>query len=373
MDEYKKIKENIVHLSRLALSGRRQDIQTYVRRIARNYKTVYPDLSDELSGIVREAPSNDSPVRSSGMSQVPVDLDSRLQLVRLEQFPTFDFNPIWMPEVLYHFDQLISERSKEKELLKEGLFPTKSVLFVGPPGVGKTLGARWLAAQLKKPLLILDLSAVMSSFLGRTGANLRNVIDYAKSIDCILLLDELDAVAKRRDDAGEIGELKRLVTVMLQEIDDWPHNNLLIGATNHPDLLDPAIWRRFDLHVHFPLPDAEHVAKTLSAYLKLDKSIDKGWEEILTILFTGKSFSDIERNIMKIRRESVIQQKPMEELMSEYIRAHFDSLPRQQKTFLAANLNRLGISQRKVQDMTGVSRDTIRRAKLEIDNNNNAK
>ena len=76
----------------------------------------------------------------------------------------------------------------------------------------------------------------MSSFLGRTGGNLRLVLDYAKGQDCILLLDELDAIAKRRDDATEVGELKRLVTVLLQEIDDWPATGLLLAATNHPDV-----------------------------------------------------------------------------------------------------------------------------------------
>ena len=97
--------------------------------------------------------------------------------------------------------------------------PTRSALFTGPPGVGKTLAAKWMARELGQPLAILDLSAVMSSFLGRTGSNVRAVLDFARDRRCILLLDEFDAVAKRRDDTSEIGELKRLVTVLLQEID----------------------------------------------------------------------------------------------------------------------------------------------------------
>src|SRR5665213_3572636 len=128
-----------------------------------------------------------------------------------------------------------------------------------PPGVGKTLAARWIARELHRPLLTLDLSAVMSSFLGRTGANVRHVLDYAKGVDCVLLLDELDSIAKRRDDASDVGELKRLVTVLLQEIDDWPSTGLLIAATNHSDLLDPAVWRRFEMRVNFPMPGDESV------------------------------------------------------------------------------------------------------------------
>ena len=113
--------------------------------------------------------------------------------------------------------------------------------------------------RTRPPLLILDLSAVMSSYLGRTGSNLRHVLDYAKSLDCVLLLDELDAIAKRRDDSSEIGKLKRLVTVLLQQLDDWPSAGLLIAATNHTDLLDHAVWCRFEELVKFGIPQQDTV------------------------------------------------------------------------------------------------------------------
>ncbi|KOO11114.1 AAA family ATPase, partial [Vibrio xuii] len=142
------------------------------------------------------------------------------------------------------FVQVLLEREYNDALLSEGLQPTKSIIFQGPPGVGKTLSARWLANQLDLPLLTLDLATVMSSFLGKTGSNVRAVLEHAMSFPCVLLLDEFDAIAKRRDDDRELGELKRLVTVLLQTIDEWPATSLLIAATNHGELLDPAIWRR---------------------------------------------------------------------------------------------------------------------------------
>ena len=212
-----------------------------LQRTARKYNAALPKLSEALNALLVESPTRASPLRRQADTPVPVDVDSRLHLMRVEVNPELDHELVLVPSVAQALKSIVDERQNLPALQKLGLMPSRTSLFVGPPGVGKTMSAYWLARELKKPLVILDLAAVMSSYLGRTGANLRHVLEYAKSIECVLLLDELDAIAKRRDDNSEVGELKRLVTVLIQQLDDWPASGLLIAATNHPDLLDPAI------------------------------------------------------------------------------------------------------------------------------------
>ena len=227
------------------------------------------------------------------------------------------------------------------------------------PESARTLAARWLARELNKPLLILDLAAVMSSYLGRTGANLRHVLDYAKALDCVLLLDELDAIAKRRDDRGEIGELKRLVTVLIQQIDDWPSTGLLVSATNHPDLLDPAIWRRFDLALEFPLPDRDAIHAYLISVLGHISGQAETWSRVLTIALEGQSFSDIDRELKSVRRKAALLDEPLDDHLVELIKGKRGS--KADRIALAAELVSAGVlSQRAAHEVTGVARETIR-------------
>lgn len=358
-DYQRRLEVHLVQLARLALSGRAQDIQMYVRRAARELRRFSPDVATELAKHVGSALPQ--VVRKSAViTSVPVDHESRLQLAKYEEPQPDVVVPILHHTLLPKLERLILERFREAELYQADLHPTRTVLFTGPPGVGKTLVSRWIAAALGRPLVTLDLAAVMSSFLGRTGNNVRQVLDYAKSTPCVLLLDEFDAIAKRRDDSSEIGELKRLVTVLLQEIDDWPATGLLIAATNHPNLLDPAIWRRFELIVEFPLPDDSLIEAAISHFLGRDaEGLPIG---ALVALFRGSSFSDIERDMALVRREAVLAKRRPSEVLVELVRARMQTtLPRHERHELAEAMLQLGLSQREVSELTGVSRDTLRK------------
>jgi len=354
--------EEFVHLTRLSLAGRGEDVTMYVQRLVRRLRSKYPDLAAELMEILREAPTRSSPLRKATPSPTPVDLDSRLALIRVERPEPGGDVPILAPQIDRELRQIIAEHHRADRLMSSGLLPTRTALFVGPPGVGKTLAAHWLAAELGLPLLVLDLAAVMSSLLGRTGTNLRHVIDYAKTQRCVLLLDEFDSIAKRRDDDSDIGELKRLVTVLLQQVDDWPGSSgVLIAATNHPELLDPAVWRRFDSMIEFPLPNlsARRTAIERFSAAKLPSAL----VEALALATEGRSFSDLERELARARRAAALAGEGQSiDVLMDLLEDQVTLLPLSDRRAVASNLVRSGAtSQRKAYDMTGVSRDTIRK------------
>lgn len=359
-EEYGEIRDELFHLARVALTGRPQDCHVLIRKLARQYKSADSELSEQLTGLLRQSPVRGSPVRRIAVTELPLDNDTRLPLVRLSETPQLEVEPVYDDLTWSALRQIVSERQSLERLRDAGIEPTRSVLFTGAPGVGKTFAAKWMARELGRPLVTLDLSAVMSSFLGRTGNNVRVVLDYAKAHDCVLLLDELDAVAKRRDDSTEIGELKRLVTVLLQEIDEWPATGLLLAATNHPDLLDPAVWRRFEMVVEFPLPHREHLTQVISGFL--DAPDDSPWPAILGVALSGSSFSAAAQKVQRARRMAVINDGDVVEELERLVRAAAEGLSRDDRQGLALRLmNDAGLSQRQASEITGVSRDTIRK------------
>ena len=360
MEDYAIKREDLVQLARLSLAGKPKDVQLYVRRLINRYRLEVPELAEQLGGILRDAAKNSSPLRGAVVDAIPVDLDSRLQLARPEYPVVIDTEPVWDVRVRDQLDQIVSERQREAELFEAALNPTKSALFTGPPGVGKTLAAKWIAQRLNRPLITLDLAAVMSSFLGRTGNNVRNVLDYAKGVSCVFLLDEFDAIAKRRDDAVEVGELKRLVTVLLQEIDEWPASGLLIAATNHPELLDPAVWRRFETIIKFPMPMESQIKEAVLRHIeKADEA--NLWSGIVAKALHGLSFAETERELLRAKRQSIMQQQPIEEQLKKIVHDRAHDLSREARSQLAVDLISVGLSQRESHEWTGVSRDTIRK------------
>lgn len=368
LDEMNEVQSDLAQIIRLALAEQSEDVRLFVARLVRKYRNTDPELAEQLDLYLRtkthraSAPMRKAMQPALPTQTLPVDDESRLSLLKVFKDTPDREQPLLSISLEETLSQLIQERRQTERLASMGLSPTRSAIFVGPPGVGKTLTARWLAAQLEVPLYVLDLTAVMSSLLGRSGSNLRTALDFAKRSPCVLLLDEIDAVAKRRSDETDIGELKRLVTVILQEVDEWPATGLLLAATNHPELIDPALWRRFDLVVNFKTPETPAVKAAIKRFLGPDFALFGRWIDILTFAFNGESFSDIERDIQRFRRAVALGTASDADLIEEFVKSRALVLDRQARIDLAVLLaKQTRLSQHTVSELTGVSRDTIRK------------
>ena len=168
MDELEEKNKDLVRLARLALTGRAQDVQTYVTRMSRKYQKLAPELAIQLKDLLKAAPTRRSPLRNEAMAAIPLDRDSHLHLLRFESDGLLEHEPIWQRHIDETLRQLVLEHQQVDALQSRGLAPTRTAIFTGPPGVGKTLAARWIARELERPLLTLD--SALRSIASSTAA-----------------------------------------------------------------------------------------------------------------------------------------------------------------------------------------------------------
>lgn len=371
------VEGDLADLARLAASGSVEDVRLFLARLVRKYRASNPELSSRLDaslsatrsraatpGVLRRRADSAAAGMSdpSAPAALPQDRDSGLELLRRFDDPAGLDHPLLPEGLLTQIDQLIRERESIDRLLERGIMPSRSVILVGPPGVGKTLTARYIAARLGQPLLLLDLSAVMSSLLGKSGANLRSALEFAKQRRAVLLLDEIDAIAKSRADNADVGELKRLVTVILQEVDHWPADSLLLAATNHPELIDHALWRRFDLELKFPLPSPQATSLAVRRFLGDDAKVFGSWFDLLATSLQGKSLSDVERAILRLRRGHALGSSTPEQSVRDLAGSMAPEQTHADRLATAIELARSGaMSHLEISQLTGVSRDTLRK------------
>ncbi|WP_062057755.1 AAA family ATPase [Cellvibrio sp. OA-2007] len=204
-------------------------------------------------------------------------------------------------------EELLEEHRRADVLRSFGMKPSGKVIFHGPPGCGKTLAAEVIAFELDLPLAIVRLDALVSSFLGETAANLRKVFDFIAEFPMVALFDEFDAIGKERSDSGEHGELRRVVNAVLQMMDAYQGKSLILAATNHEQILDSAIWRRFDETIDFPLPNSEQIQQILSLKLRGVRRQFELDEKPLLDLFSKRSGADIERIVRRAVKRIILR------------------------------------------------------------------
>lgn len=276
--------EYIPKLIRAAINNDRKNVESLALVIGKKMKREDPVTAAEIMKIVSCTDTGTDVIRSIDISPLPVDHETRYQLVKLEE-PVKIEPPILSEGVMELLNEFVQEREMLEKFLEEEIVPPNSLLMSGKPGVGKTYIAKWLAYRLNMPMVTLDLANSISSYLGRSGQNIKHIFQYVKEQKVILFLDEMDAIAKRRDDASDLGELKRLVNVLLKELEECPVTCIIIGATNHPELLDKAIWRRFDRNINIEMPGREQRLELLKRHLS--NKLTYITEDVLAMVANG--------------------------------------------------------------------------------------
>ena len=301
----------IVKIIEGGLVGDKEKVINYATILADNFES---QGESSLAKKIRTTLSRKKGTLTSldSFATKPVDTESRMDIVEISS-PQIEAHQVvlskYSQEAIYSF---IESYNRRDELLKSGFDAVTSLLLYGPPGCGKTTVAQFISSITGLPLVTARLDGLVSSLLGSTAKNIRKIFDYVSKRECILFLDEFYVVAKLRDDKNELGELKRVVNSLIQNIDTFNKDSILIAATNHHELLDPAIWRRFTTVITLEKPQKEEIYQLLQILLKgkatnfltVSKKLD-----FIEDALVGLSHSDIKTIIYNAMRSVILSDR----------------------------------------------------------------
>jgi SpoVK/Ycf46/Vps4 family AAA+-type ATPase len=361
----------LVDVLRMILRGRADDVPARMRKVVstpdgrRRAKLSEPGraaiallLAEEPSRSGPERGLRATPTRRAAPSNVPADVALDVEAVTEAPAPVLDHDD------QQALEDVVREYRERERLSASGLHPTRTVLLSGAPGTGKTMTIAYLAAQIGRPLMRIEPADVIGSFLGESARALSSTFERARDHGAALALDELDALAKRRDDVYDVGEFKRFVTTLLVELDRWPGHAPLIAATNHLELLDPALERRFELHVRLQPPGPEGRRAILEqAFDDIGVTTDAGTLDVLVAVMEGATGADLAGVVQRAARRAVLDGEPLDRaLLTAALRGSAKALDRDTRArFAAAARDRAGLSTRQIGELMGCSHTAARR------------
>lgn len=350
--------ENVVlDIITSALGRNTSDVETLALTLSRLTRKEDPEFSEKITHLISSFSLGSSFIRGV-VEPIPTDADSHLEMASILP-PNQDIyiEPILDSLVRDRVQNFLEERRKASILLDRGIAPSTSLLLIGRSGTGKTMLAKYIASHLDKNLVVLDLSSSISSLLGKTGQNLKRVLQYARQTGSVLLLDEFDAIAKKRDDSTDLGEIKRVVNVLLMELESWPPSSVVIATSNHPELLDRAIWRRFDHTLEIGYPAEQE--RTMLLERELGGFLSDEYRLLIrpvAELLEGKSPADICKFAENVKRRIVLKdEEPSVACLHELELQTGDKKIRGRFCVLAKQILGDQVTVRELGEMTGLS------------------
>ena len=280
--------EMLKRLVRAIAKGSQDDLDRLADLIVESErKSGHTRLAGELESILDDK-SKKKRLSRAGIDsdrtirELPISRRHREMLVSFIPHDTLEHHIVLRPDIDERFGRIEKEYAARERLSAYGLNPRKKVLLYGPPGCGKTLGAKRIAWNTGLPLMKVRFDALVSSYFGESASNLRAVFDAAREQPCVLLLDECDFIARSRVASKDIGEVARIVNTLLQLMEEYDAPGLLVATTNVETSLDEALFRRFDDVFQVPLPGMKEIRKLLSLTLSsVEQSQSIEWDEIV--------------------------------------------------------------------------------------------
>jgi len=294
----------LLDLVRLGMTGDRARFQKVVEAlIAEERAKKHTTLAKRLEEMLRLPP----PERHPGNGGAT--LDQRVTNLVQELLPERSFDDLILPkEVVEVSRELVQEHHRVDLLRSYNLEPRNRVLLIGPPGNGKTSLAEAFAHALMVPLLVVRYEGVVGTYLGETAVRLRSLLEHARTRKCVLFFDEFETLGKERGDRHETGEIKRVVSSLLMQIDSLPSHVVVIGATNHAELLDRAVWRRFQVRMTLPEPTRGRLADWFGKFERRI-GVPLGYTpETMAKKLYGVNFAEAEEFGASVFRQYVLEQ-----------------------------------------------------------------